>query len=133
AGRVPRALAQAWDAMLASQEQRYQLMNGGPIPRERPLRIEVRLGIGDDAHEAWQDRVSPEWLVETLSRPAVNVDSVYLRVGRPTFGRFSPQWDWPLSIGFLDDPISRELRRAFEEFCRVGHPWVLHQVEHPRV
>lgn len=129
AGRVPRALAQAWAAMLALQDQRSQFVNGGPGPRQRPLRIEVRLGIGDDARETWQDRVSPEWLVDTLSRPAVNVDSVYLRLGRPTFGRFSPHWHWPLSIGFLDDPISRELRRSFEEFCRAEHPWVLHQVE----
>jgi hypothetical protein len=127
--RVPMALSRAWDALLEWQGRRFVPEPGRAYPRERLLKIEVQLGDSKDDADAWQDQLDPVWLVEQLSGPAVDVDSVCVRIGRPAFGRFSPNWDWPLSVGFLDDPESRRLRRAFDAFCRPGHDWVLELVE----
>jgi hypothetical protein len=56
------------------------------------------------------------WLVEQLSRPAVNVNSVYLRTDRLTE---DPIWHWPLKVGFLGDAASQALLKELE-----GNYWV---------
>jgi hypothetical protein len=60
------------------------------------------------------------WYVEQLSRPEVGATSVYASINQPPT---EIVWDWPLRVGLMSDPSSRQLRAQVEGLSEK-HPWV---------
>ena len=64
--------------------------------------------------------VNDLWCMEQLSRPEVGATSVYSLIEpAPT----EIVWDWPLRVGLMDDPLSRQLRSQIEALNKE-HGWV---------
>jgi hypothetical protein len=60
------------------------------------------------------------WYIEQLSRPEVGATSVYAWIDQPPT---EVVWDWPLRVGLMSDPSSRQLRTQIEDLNKK-HPWV---------
>lgn len=56
-------------------------------------------------------------LVELFARPAVQASSVYLREELP---EGEVRWNWPLRVGFLNDPASVELHASLCRLTQTG-------------
>ena len=79
------------------------------ISGERKIRLEVMSTSVDDL-----------WFMEQLSRPEVGATSVYSLIKpAPT----EIVWDWPLRVGLMNDPLSRQLRSQIEALNK-DHEWV---------
>ena len=64
---------------------------------------------------------TPFWFIEQLSRPEVGATSVYSLLEQET----EVVWDWPLRVGLMNDPLSRQLRSQIEAFSNApDHKWV---------
>jgi hypothetical protein len=96
-------LKDAWRSVISAHRD--------PQPFDRN-KNSIRLEIQQWEYEFSRTGESSLWFLEELGRPEVGVDSVYLG---DNDDRNVIAWDFPLRIGMLDDPISRELRSDLEQ------------------
>ena len=100
------------DRMIGSHRQPPGLPKGGSSSEPRI----------PDLCDSRSEKTGHRWSgsFNQLSRPAVIVDSIYLRSDRLTE---DPIWHWPLKVGFLADPASQSLFRELEGNYWVGKLW----------
>jgi hypothetical protein len=67
----------------------------------------LRVGLIADGWES--DELDPSWIAGVLTAPPIEAASSLLLIDRPAYGGQPAPWQWPLRIGFLPDPRSRQL------------------------
>ncbi|HYR90880.1 MAG TPA: hypothetical protein VE422_42865 [Terriglobia bacterium] len=91
-----RMLADAWKLTLAN--------------RHAPVRIMIEVEV------SFEDAL---WLVEQLGMREVGAASIFLRF----FTESELRWNWPLRVGFLSDPDSRQLREKLRRNYWFASLW----------